>query len=54
VLVLALSTPVSGNHSVLLNIEQTFEELTAMLEDATMFVNELCMNADAGRFAIAI
>lgn len=47
-LVLAMSTPVSGNHNDLFNIEQTFEELTTMLEDATISVDGLFMNADAG------
>jgi transposase len=53
-LVLAMSTPVSGNHNDLFNIEQTFEELTTMLEDATISVDGLFLNADAGRFAVAI
>ena len=47
-LVLAMSTPVSGNHNDLFNIEDTFEELTTMLEDATISVDGLFMNADAG------
>ena len=47
-LVLAMSTPVSGNHNDLFNIEQTFEELTTMLEDATISVDGLFLNADAG------
>jgi hypothetical protein len=53
-LVLAMSTPVAGNHNDLFNIEQTFEELTTMLEDATISVDGLFMNADAGRFAAHI
>ena len=47
-LVLAMSTPVSGNHNDLFNIEQTFEELTTMLEDDTISVDGIFMNADAG------
>ncbi len=47
-LVLAMSTPVSGNHNDLFNIENTFGELTKILEDATISVGGLFMNADAG------
>lgn len=47
-LVLAMSTPVAGNHNDLFNIENTFEELTTILEDATISVDGLFMNADAG------
>ncbi len=53
-LVLATSTPNSGNHNDLFNIEQTFEELTTMLEYGTISVDGLFMNADGGRFADAI
>jgi hypothetical protein len=49
-LVLAISTPVADNHNDLFNIENTFEELTAMLKDATISVDGLFINADAGRF----
>lgn len=53
-LILAMSTPVSGNHNDLFNIEHTFEELTTMLEDTTILVNGLFMNADGGRFDASI
>lgn len=47
--VLAISTPVSGNHTDLFNIENTFEELTTMIENATISVDGLFMNAGTGR-----
>jgi hypothetical protein len=46
-LVLAMSTPVAGNHNDLFNIEQTFGELTKILEDATISVDGLCRRRTA-------
>ncbi|MFY7826353.1 MAG: hypothetical protein ACOVQ4_04470 [Flectobacillus sp.] len=43
-----MSIQVASNHNALFNIEQTFEELITMLEDATISVDGLFMNADAG------
>lgn len=45
-LVLVMSTPVLGNHNDLFNNENTFEELTKMLEDSNFLVDGLFMNAD--------
>lgn len=45
---LAMSEPVSGNHSDLYNIEVHFEEITSTLEEADISVKGLFMNADAG------
>jgi transposase len=45
---LAMSTPVSGNHNDLYNIEVQFEDITATLESADISVKGLFMNADAG------
>ncbi|MDI9871705.1 hypothetical protein [Flectobacillus roseus] len=46
-LVLDISMPVSGNLNDLFNIENTFGELTKILEDATISVDGLFMNAAA-------
>jgi hypothetical protein len=53
-LALAMSTPIAGSHNDFFNIEQTFEELTTMLEDATISVDVLFLNADGGRFEASI
>ena len=53
-LVLAMSTPVSGKHNDLFYIENIFEELTTILEDATISVDGLFMNADERRSDVAI
>lgn len=45
---LAMSEPVSGNHNDLYNIEVHFEEVTAILEEATISLDGLFLNADAG------
>jgi hypothetical protein len=49
-----MSTPIAGSHNDFFNIEQTFEELTTMLEDATISVDVLFLNADGGRFEASI
>ena len=49
-----MPTPVCGNHNDLFSIENTFEELTTILDDATISVDELFMNTDAGRFVAEI
>lgn len=45
---LAMSTPISGNHNDLYNIEVQFEDITATLKSADISVKGLFMNADAG------
>lgn len=45
---LAMSTPISGNHNDLYNIEVQFEDITATLESAEISVKGLFINADAG------
>jgi hypothetical protein len=46
-----MSTPFLGNHNNLFHIEHTFEELISMLEDATISVDGLFLNADEERFS---
>lgn len=45
---LAMSTPTSGNHNDLYDIEVHFEDITATLESAEISVKGLFINADAG------
>jgi len=45
---LAISTPTSGNHNDLYDIEVHFEDITATLESAEISVKGLFINADAG------
>ena len=45
---LAVSSPQSGEHHDVFNIEVLFAELTAVLTDADIDTNGLFMNADAG------
>ena len=45
---LAMSEPVSGNHNDLYNIEVQFETIVQTLEKATIEVDGLFLNADAG------
>lgn len=45
---LAMSTPTSGNHNDLYDIEVQFEDITATLESAEIPVKGLFINADAG------
>jgi len=45
---LAMSEPVAGNHNDLYNIEVQFEVVTGTLEQATISVEGLFLNADAG------
>lgn len=45
---IAMSEPVSGNHNDLYDIEVHFEQVTATLEQATISLDGLFLNADAG------
>ncbi len=45
---LAMSKPVCGNHNDLFNIEIHFQELTSTLEQATISLDGLFLNFDAG------
>ena len=45
---LAMSKPVSGNHHDLYDIELHFDEIIKVLQQATISVDGLFMNADAG------
>ena len=45
---LAMSEPISGNHNDLFEIEVQFEEIVSTLEQATISVGGLFINADAG------
>ena len=45
---LAMSEPVAGNHNDLYNLEVQFEVVTGTLEQATISVEGLFLNADAG------
>ncbi|MCL1689426.1 IS5 family transposase [Elizabethkingia anophelis] len=45
---LAMSTPISGNHHDLYDIELHFDEIIDTLQNATISVDGIFMNADAG------
>lgn len=45
---LAMATPQAGNHNDLYDIQQLFEEMCAVLQEAGITVRGVFMNADAG------
>lgn len=52
--VLAMPTQVTGNHNDLYNIENTFEELSMMLDGNNIFVDGLFINAEEGQLDASI
>jgi hypothetical protein len=51
---LSMSTPQDGNHHDLYEINILFNELCGMLKEAGISLDGLFLNADGGRFAVAI
>lgn len=50
----SISTPQEGQHHDLFEIQSLFNEICTMLKQAEISIGNLFLNADSGRFAVAI